>query len=1013
MALCTASAVQAQITIGGNVYGGGNEGDLTGGTEVVVCAGDIQGNVYGGARQANVGGSTFVNIDGEHMSGDILINCVYGGNDIAGTIGTSNALPTHLKQAATNGIDKTYNAFVMSTKERTVTTVENEQTITTQPYKIYLGQLFGGGNGDYDYTSDNSPYKGMTRPELGKTYLEILGGSCVLLYGGGNNVTVTEATDICIDNPSAITYHIYERDANGNEILSKPKLTDARLKAMGVYQLGGAGENVANSPDYQFSRVFGGNNKAPMAIRPTWHLKRGIIRNLFSGGNQGAMTHENGIVMTIESENVEVKNVYGGCRMADVNPARNNIHSETINGIHYPGGYAARLYITAGNITNVYGGNDISGTVYGGNAVGIHCDIHGDVYGGGNGSYPYTDNAKFKRTKENADQEPVILYGDYYYNPDEVLTNAGLSVPSDPGMKSAKALTEFRPHAESVSIYISGTDENHPVIVEGAVYCGGNSATLRSSSTTSTAELKIGSYAWIEDMFLGSNGANMITEDVLKRLAQSVTVDEENYDFSQMDLTKAAQFEEYMKGCEMDVKPDVLFVNTERDDPTNYEEYTSYFGSFYCGGNVGSVRTNGLNNITFNHKVIIFEKLVGGSNKANVPATQYNAAYNGGLLGDPDTNGNKLQFNLSGLKLQPKRWKDETNKHLGLEWNIFQGDAKDITDVSTLALGKSSANDLSRRLKGACVYGGCYESGHVEGNVVINLNGTLVDVDGTYGVFDSVEEDANGEPVVDANGKYTITARRSGVINLEQGLDERSVACNVFGGGYGENSEIWGSTTINLNEGYAFQVYGGGEKGIVGKKNSEGNYVYDADYSTTINLHGERPGQVGHFDDLVECDYVYGGGLEGIFDITFAGQSNAPKVYEKTFIFHADEENFSYYNENGRTSQYAFTFSMVRNTDPTTIAAHPYVVGSIRHNGRKVEAEDVTKILSNIGVGEGDDAVKLTMIETHRNYVFSGWKDENNTVYSVSGLTYAALEALAENPNNPQIMTYTAFIQPC
>ena len=181
MALCTASAVQAQITIGGNVYGGGNEGDLTGGTEVVVCAGDIQGNVYGGARQANVGGSTFVNIDGEHMSGDILINCVYGGNDIAGTIGTSNALPTHLKQAATNGIDKTYNAFVMSTKERTVTTVENEQTITTQPYKIYLGQLFGGGNGDYDYTSDNSPYKGMTRPELGKTYLEILGGSCVLL----------------------------------------------------------------------------------------------------------------------------------------------------------------------------------------------------------------------------------------------------------------------------------------------------------------------------------------------------------------------------------------------------------------------------------------------------------------------------------------------------------------------------------------------------------------------------------------------------------------------------------------------------------------------------------------------------------------------------------------------------------------------------------------------------------------------------------------------------------------
>ena len=240
LSVWTVNAVQAQITIGGNVYGGGNVGDLDGATEVVICAGDIQGNVFGGARQANVGGSTFVNIDGEHMSGDILINCVYGGNDIAGTIGTSAAVPDDLQQTTDNGIDNSYNAFVLSTKERTVTTVENEQTVTTQPYKIYMGQLFGGGNGDYDYTSDNSPYKGKTRPELAKTYLEILGGSCVLLYGGGNNVTVTEATDICIDNPSAITYQVYERDENGDEITSKPKLTNERLKAMGVYQLGGS-----------------------------------------------------------------------------------------------------------------------------------------------------------------------------------------------------------------------------------------------------------------------------------------------------------------------------------------------------------------------------------------------------------------------------------------------------------------------------------------------------------------------------------------------------------------------------------------------------------------------------------------------------------------------------------------------------------------------------------------------------------------------------------------------------
>ena len=50
---------QGQITIGGNVYGGGNEGDVTVGTSVTVRAGDLN-EVYGGARMANVDGNTFV-----------------------------------------------------------------------------------------------------------------------------------------------------------------------------------------------------------------------------------------------------------------------------------------------------------------------------------------------------------------------------------------------------------------------------------------------------------------------------------------------------------------------------------------------------------------------------------------------------------------------------------------------------------------------------------------------------------------------------------------------------------------------------------------------------------------------------------------------------------------------------------------------------------------------------------------------------------------------------------------
>ena len=115
------TSAQAQIVIGGNVYGGGNAGDTGGRSTVTVYSGDLH-NVYGGARQANVGGGAFLHIDGEHASNYIVIDKAYGGNDIAGTIGSpedvSKAVPAELTEVGTapgkNNIDATWNAFVPS-----------------------------------------------------------------------------------------------------------------------------------------------------------------------------------------------------------------------------------------------------------------------------------------------------------------------------------------------------------------------------------------------------------------------------------------------------------------------------------------------------------------------------------------------------------------------------------------------------------------------------------------------------------------------------------------------------------------------------------------------------------------------------------------------------------------------------------------------------------------------------------------------------------------------------------
>ena len=330
MLFLTAMTVQAQIVIGGHVYGGGNAGDVKGSTTVTVREGDLN-RVFGGARMANVEGRAFVNIDGANASNYIVINRLYGGNDIAGTIGTSDDdLPEPIvPHAAINDVDKSWNAFVLiSTK--TVTTGEGNEAITTEAddaQKIYIGQLFGG-----EVATSSTE---LTAPILGKTFVDIHGGSIVYAYGGGNNATVTESTVISMDNPSKVVNSIVDTD-NPNANTDPEKGTVGELLTTERFQekMGiNTGLSYPGSDEYQIGRLFGGNNKAPMAIRPTWNLQKGKVRNIYSGGNQGAMTSPNGILLVIGSDDVEVDNVYGGCRMADVNPAKNYIEEETIGGL--------------------------------------------------------------------------------------------------------------------------------------------------------------------------------------------------------------------------------------------------------------------------------------------------------------------------------------------------------------------------------------------------------------------------------------------------------------------------------------------------------------------------------------------------------------------------------------------------------------------------------------------------------------------------------------------------------
>ena len=334
--------------------------------------------------------------------------------------------------------------------------------------------------------------------------------------------------------------------------------------------------------------------------------------------------------------------------------------------------------------------------------------------------------------------------------------------------------------------------------------------------------------------------------------------------------------------------PSITFDSIGRGDRYNYQPYTSYFGSFYCGGNVGSMTYPGANVMNMDAKVIIYNKLVGGCNNAYIPKNEgLNSYYLGGIIGDAtETNysADRLVLNFNGPRIEPKRLaRDDERKLLlndagnpYLEWNTVKWDDDSVEFVQIE--NAAAPSDPESRLYGGNIYGGCYSSGDVNGNVKININKDILVVDDVFG------------------------PDKSGVIEYNQGEDVMIISMTVFGAGMGDRTEIWGNTQINLNDAFAYQIFGGGEKGYVGKGeigstpqfDSIGyplkSYAYNDIYSTTVNLRGTN---AGYSEDengpvLSEARYIYGAGNQGdvcgnsyvylgngrIYD-AFGGASNA------------------------------------------------------------------------------------------------------------------------------------------
>ncbi len=390
----------------GELYGGGNEASGKASTLNIGCTGTLTANhtahpenigttlegigyVYGGANQADIGASgagNASNIAVNINSG--IVGNVFGGNNTSGTI--HGTITVNIEK--NNSASCANNWYVGN-----VFGGGNLAQYTGAPAVNILNgtvsqNVYGGGKGDPndhskgqvtgnpvvtigDATAGHEAYvAAVTGDVYGGGDAGNVAGTPVVnvinkcnttignVYGGGNAADVT-GTDVNIDG-GTITGMVFG-GGHGDKDATPQKQADVN----GNVSVDITGGTIA--------KVFGGSNSkgnitgtVAVNINKDANSCEMHITEVYGGGNQAAGNAGTITIGCTGSATEGIGDVYGGAREADINS------DITLN-------------ITGGQINNVFGGNNISGSIGGGITVNVVWDGScqnslQNVYGGGN-----------------------------------------------------------------------------------------------------------------------------------------------------------------------------------------------------------------------------------------------------------------------------------------------------------------------------------------------------------------------------------------------------------------------------------------------------------------------------------------------------------------------------------------------------------------------------------------------------------------------------------------------------
>ena len=565
-----------------------------------------------------------------------------------------------------------------------------------------------------------------------------------------------------------------------------------------------------------------------------------FCRRVFGGGFYNSVKST-----TVNIKAIDCHDIFGGGMMGDV------IDSTAVN-IGNPSAPNSNKAIFIHG--NVYGGNDVSGYVNvsvkdgvftDNNGSGTHINIYGgkiygNVYGAGNGNYLYA---------LDKNQNQKVTVNEYYpMNPEDPNSETVplvYTVPMRKSMPSYKEASDaakivninsWRPLTNKVSIEIKGNSTSEKVNIAGDVYGGGNSATVlkvkdkdnKAVEKVGNININIGSHVNIGRVFMGCNGDELFAksedndfmnkfqklngnvEDYTQELNLADTIDwfnPSNKNIGTLYLPTKLEdrptvyphlIDLYFQPVETDIQGELRWNGTQTGE--GLEDCT--IKTFCCGGNRGNMniypnaRGNVINYI-FPEGLTITDKIVGGCNNANY---NYKGLVNhegGYLLGRAYSTDPFIQFTIK---------------------NKFQPEEKNDAYV------------------GGNVFGGCYKTGTVRGDVTIDLRSDML-------------AGKDKKKLENSNDSLATKPEYSSL--------------NIYGAGYGMESYVYGNTHIIMGKDMKCSEHKteGGKFlpcGVNGASGVSANFIYGG-------------GQQGNVIGLTDVDILNGHVFRSVTGGSYSG----------------------------------------------------------------------------------------------------------------------------------------------